>query len=48
MLKNFLKKAKSSNLITSLALLLVATAEATTGSCVVWILGQDDMPEELI
>jgi cyclic lactone autoinducer peptide len=46
--KNLLKKFKSSNLVTSLALTVVAIAEVAADSCVVWILGQDDMPDELI
>lgn len=46
--KNLIKKVKSSNLVTSLALTVVAVAEVAFDSCIVWILGQDDMPDELI
>ena len=46
--KHLFQKVKSSSLITAFALTVVAVAEVAFDSCLVWILGQDDMPDELV
>jgi len=47
-IKNVLKKLQKGSLVTSLALIVVAVSEAAAFNCIVWILGQEDMPEELL
>ncbi|MDD3172509.1 MAG: cyclic lactone autoinducer peptide [Herbinix sp.] len=46
--KDFLKKCQRTSFLTSLALVVVALSEVAADTCVIWILGQEDMPEELL
>jgi len=47
-IKAWLKKMSKSNFVTSMALLVISLAEMSTQTCITWIFGQDDMPEELL
>lgn len=46
--KNLMGKLMSNKTILSLALTVVTIAEVSTSSCIVWVLGQEDMPDELL
>jgi len=43
-----LKKISKNDMLVSMALAVVAISEAAVGNCVVWVIGQEDMPEELL
>lgn len=47
-IKNMLKKVMNNKVVVSLALMVVTLAEVSQHSCVIFIIGQDDMPEELL
>lgn len=46
--KEILKRCERTSFLTSLALVVIALSEISADTCVIWILGQEDMPEELL
>jgi cyclic lactone autoinducer peptide len=45
---NLFRKLMNNKTILSLALTVITVAEVSTSVCVIWVFGQEDMPDELI
>lgn len=43
-----LSKIREKGILTVLSLAVVTAATTTYGTCIIWILGSDEIPEELL
>jgi hypothetical protein len=46
--KLFLNKIQKNSVVAMLMLAVVSIAEVSADVCLIWVLGQEDMPEELL
>ena len=47
-INQFLEKIQKNTVVATLMLAVVTIAEVSADACMVWIFGQEDMPEELL